>query len=56
MSSVTESVQLHPSPAVGLERGELAQRISELGDWFHNLNLHGVPELILYAVRKGIIQ
>ena len=22
--------------------GELARRIAELGDWFHNLNLHGV--------------
>lgn len=26
-----------------MEQGQLAQRISELGDWFHNLNLHGVP-------------
>jgi tRNA (mo5U34)-methyltransferase len=25
------------------ERGELARRISELGDWFHNIDLHGVP-------------
>lgn len=25
------------------EREELARRISELGDWFHNIDLHGVP-------------
>jgi len=43
MSSLTESVQQQSSPAINLEQGQLAQRISELGDWFHNLNLHGVP-------------
>jgi tRNA (mo5U34)-methyltransferase len=43
MSSATESVQQHISPVNGIERSELAQRIFELGDWFHNLNLHGVP-------------
>src|SRR2546421_5670303 len=42
MSSVTESIQ-HPPSAIELEPGQLAQRISELGDWFHNLDLHGVP-------------
>jgi tRNA (mo5U34)-methyltransferase len=41
--SVTESIQQHPTTPIGLERGQLAQRISELGDWFHNLDLHGVP-------------
>ena len=25
------------------EREELARRISELGNWFHNIDLHGVP-------------
>src|SRR5437016_5457099 len=25
------------------QAGELSQRISELGEWFHNLDLHGVP-------------
>ena len=42
MSSVTDSVQ-QTLPTASVERGQLAQRISELGDWFHNLNLHGVP-------------
>jgi tRNA (mo5U34)-methyltransferase len=26
-----------------LDRNTLARRIGELGEWFHNLNLHGVP-------------
>jgi tRNA (mo5U34)-methyltransferase len=43
MSSVTETVQQQTSSVIGSERGQLAQRISELGDWFHNLDLHGVP-------------
>jgi tRNA (mo5U34)-methyltransferase len=41
MSSVTQPFEQH-SP-IALERDQLAQRISELGDWFHNLDLHGVP-------------
>jgi len=32
--------------AVDAHRGNILQK----------LNLHGVPELVLYAVRKGIIQ
>jgi tRNA (mo5U34)-methyltransferase len=43
MSSVTESLQQAPSSPIALEPGQLAQRISDLGDWFHNLDLHGVP-------------
>ena len=43
MSSLTDSVQQQTSPTSGLEPGQLAERISELGDWFHNLDLHGVP-------------
>jgi tRNA (mo5U34)-methyltransferase len=43
MSSLTESIQQPTSSAIDLEPGKLAQRISELGDWFHNLDLHGVP-------------
>lgn len=42
MPSATESLQ-HSSNSNGLEQVELAQRISELGDWFHNLDLHGIP-------------
>ena len=41
MSSLTESIQQPTSSAIDLEPGQLAQRISELGDWFHNLDLHG---------------
>jgi tRNA (mo5U34)-methyltransferase len=43
MSSVPEPLHQHTPAAVHIEPGELAQRISELGEWFHNLNLHGVP-------------
>ena len=28
---------------MNVDRGELARQISEMGDWFHNLNLYGVP-------------
>ncbi len=41
MSSAPESLA-HPVPAAALESGQLAQQISELGEWFHNLNLLGV--------------
>lgn len=41
MSSAPESLD-HSSHAVTLNNGQLAQQISELGEWFHNLNLHGV--------------
>src|SRR5437016_10930869 len=40
MSSVQES--LHSRQALSPKNGQLAQRISELGEWFHNLNLNGV--------------
>ncbi len=43
MSSVPESLQDYPSRATAPEAGQLARRISELGEWFHNLDLHGVP-------------
>lgn len=31
------------SPKKALNRSELARRVAELGDWFHNLDLHGIP-------------
>jgi tRNA (mo5U34)-methyltransferase len=37
---------LQSNPATGqkiLDRSALERRIRELGDWFHNLDLHGVP-------------
>ena len=40
MASVPESLQETVPPA---GRTELAGRIAELGEWFHNLNLNGVP-------------
>jgi tRNA (mo5U34)-methyltransferase len=44
MSSVSESFHDHASPVATPEAGlRLAEQISALGEWFHNLNLHGVP-------------
>ena len=39
MASVPESLQ---ETVTGNPSGELASRITELGEWFHNLNLRGV--------------
>src|SRR5438874_11448261 len=41
MASVPESLQ--QSVTSSGSSGELARQISELGEWFHNLNLNGVP-------------
>ena len=35
------SMSLHSSSQIDAEA--LSRRVHELGDWFHNLNLHGVP-------------
>jgi len=44
MSPISEQVPELFSPAVPSPRGQqLADQISALGEWFHNLNLHGVP-------------
>src|SRR5215813_9752907 len=50
MSSMSEVKESIPQPLSSATDGEsenarahLTQRISELGEWFHNLNLHGVP-------------
>lgn len=43
MSSVPDSIQEHASQLPASETVQLAKRISALGEWFHNLNLHGVP-------------
>jgi tRNA (mo5U34)-methyltransferase len=42
MFPVSESLDEHTTASLDSQRGQLAQRISELGDWFHNLDLHGV--------------
>lgn len=39
MSSVSD----HLSEVSPTDTSQLAQRISSLGEWFHNLDLHGVP-------------
>jgi len=31
------------SPPANLDRTALSRRVHELGDWFHNLDLHGIP-------------
>jgi tRNA (mo5U34)-methyltransferase len=42
--SVPQSLPSNPDyPPSDPVRADLARRISELGEWFHNLNLHGVP-------------
>jgi tRNA (mo5U34)-methyltransferase len=43
MSSLSDSLQDQISPHSASESVQLAERISALGEWFHNLNLHGVP-------------
>ncbi|MBV9622381.1 MAG: TIGR04290 family methyltransferase [Acidobacteria bacterium] len=44
MSSVSDSLDEQLSPPSFSDGGrELRERIRELGEWFHNLNLHGVP-------------
>jgi tRNA (mo5U34)-methyltransferase len=43
MSSVPEPFQNQISLGAGTHSAQLAQQISALGEWFHNLNLHGVP-------------
>src|SRR6266699_3433648 len=42
MSPVPESLQDYPVQVTGAEAGQLVRRISELGEWFHNFDLHGV--------------
>jgi tRNA (mo5U34)-methyltransferase len=44
MSPISEQIPDSFSPPATAPGGEqLAQQISALGEWFHNLNLHGVP-------------
>lgn len=43
MSSLPDSLSEQLSPHAAPENAQLAQQISALGEWFHNLNLHGVP-------------
>lgn len=38
----THEPALHHQPQAGIDREALAQRIGELGEWFHNLDLLGV--------------
>jgi len=43
MSSIPDQVGQGAAPFTLPEQATLARRIAELGDWFHNLDLHGVP-------------
>src|SRR4051812_3163340 len=43
MSPISEPIQQAASSTVSPGNQQLAEQISALGDWFHNLNLHGIP-------------
>lgn len=43
MSPISEPVQEAVSSTGSSGSQQLAEQISALGDWFHNLNLHGIP-------------
>jgi tRNA (mo5U34)-methyltransferase len=42
MATTQTSGIVGESPKQALNRSELARRVAELGDWFHNLDLHGI--------------
>jgi len=44
-SDLERPVSPEPTPSIGaagVDRDALSRRIAELGEWFHNLDLHGV--------------
>jgi tRNA (mo5U34)-methyltransferase len=43
MSSLSDPLVHKPASNPLHSHGDLERRIAELGEWFHNLNLHGVP-------------
>ncbi len=43
MATTQTNVISYKAPKSVADRKELARRIGELGDWFHNIDLHGVP-------------
>lgn len=43
MATTQTNVVHHGLPENSIERAELERRISELGEWFHNIDLKGVP-------------
>src|SRR5215470_18719926 len=43
MATIQTNVIAYDAAAPGVDRQEMARRISELGEWFHNLDLNGVP-------------
>lgn len=43
MATIESNLTASDSPSCGMGRTELAHRIAELGEWFHNLDLNGVP-------------
>ncbi len=42
MATTQTNVMAHQPPSRTADRAELAHRITELGEWFHNLDLNGV--------------
>jgi tRNA (mo5U34)-methyltransferase len=43
MATTHTNVIAYDAATPGVDRQEMARRISELGEWFHNLDLNGVP-------------
>jgi tRNA (mo5U34)-methyltransferase len=43
MSCVSDRLPEKATSLPSMPNGALAQRIAELGEWFHNLNLRGIP-------------
>lgn len=42
MATIESNLAASKSPNCGADRAELVQRVGELGEWFHNLDLNGV--------------
>ncbi len=43
LQTANQSAIPHSASELSVDREALARRIGELGEWFHNLDLHGVP-------------
>jgi tRNA (mo5U34)-methyltransferase len=43
MATIESNFTASTSPTCGIDQAELAHRVAELGEWFHNLDLNGVP-------------
>jgi tRNA (mo5U34)-methyltransferase len=43
MATIESNFTASTSPSCGIDQAELVHRVAELGEWFHNLDLNGVP-------------